>query len=62
LHPVKAVAKTVRLHRDLKIAAPGLTRFVNATAQIDDAICDVKINVPACACLQTRRTQLGCGV
>jgi hypothetical protein len=51
----------VRLHRDLKIAAPDLTRFVNATAQIDDAICGVKLNVPAFACLQTRRAQLGCG-
>jgi len=33
---------------------------VNATAQIDDAICDVKLTVSALACLQTRRAQFGC--
>jgi hypothetical protein len=51
----------VRLHYDPKIAASDLTRLVNAIAQIDDAICDVKLNVSALACLQTRREQLGCG-
>jgi hypothetical protein len=38
---------TVRLHRDLKIVASGLTRFVNVAVQIDDAICEVKLTVSA---------------
>jgi hypothetical protein len=35
-----------RLRRDVKIVAPNFSHFVNATVQIDDAICDVKLNVP----------------
>jgi hypothetical protein len=35
----------MRLHRDVKIVASGLTHFVNVTVQIDVAICDVKLSV-----------------
>jgi hypothetical protein len=50
----------MRLHRGLKIVAPDFSRFVNMTAQIDDAICDVNLNVSAFAFLGTLRAQSGC--
>ena len=46
-----------RLNRDLKIIASDFSRFVNATVQIDGAICDVKLNVPAFSFLRARRAQ-----
>jgi len=36
----------VRLHRDVKIIASDFLHFANATAQINDAICDAKFIVP----------------
>jgi hypothetical protein len=44
----------VRLHRDLKIVALDLSRFVNMTVQIDGGICDVKFNVPVFSFLRVR--------
>jgi hypothetical protein len=49
-----------RLHRDVKIVAPNFSHFVNATVQIDDAICDVKLIVPAFLFLRARRAQSDC--
>jgi hypothetical protein len=49
-----------RLRRDVKIIAPNFSHFVNATMQIDDAICDVKLIVPAFSFLQARRAQSDC--
>jgi hypothetical protein len=50
----------MRLHRDVKIVASGLTRFVNMIVQIDDAICEVKLNVRAFSFLRARRAQSDC--
>jgi hypothetical protein len=50
----------VRLHRDLKIVASGLTRFVNVAVQIDDAICEVKLTVLAFSFLRACRAQSDC--
>jgi hypothetical protein len=36
-----------RPHRDVKIIPSDFSCFVNATMQIEDAICDVKLNVRA---------------
>jgi len=50
----------VRLHRDVKIVASGLTRLVNMTVQIDDAICDMKLNVSAFSFLRARQARFDC--
>ena len=49
-----------RLNRDLKIFASDFSRFVNATVQIDGAICDAKLNVLAFTFLRTPRPQSDC--
>jgi hypothetical protein len=48
------------MHPDVKIIASDFTRFANATVQIDDAICDVKLIVPAFSFLRARRAQSDC--
>jgi hypothetical protein len=50
----------MRLHRDVKIVASGLTRFVNMTVQIDVAICGVKLNVSAFSFLRVRLASPDC--
>jgi hypothetical protein len=50
----------VRLHRDLKIIASDFSRFVNATVQIDGAICDAKLNVSAFSFLRVRLASPDC--
>jgi hypothetical protein len=57
---LKLQNRDVRLHRDLKIVASDFSRFVNATVQIDDAICDAKLNVPVFSFLRVRRSQSDC--
>jgi hypothetical protein len=49
-----------RLHRDLKIVASDFSRFVNATVQIDGAICNVQLNVSVFSFLRVRRSQSDC--
>jgi hypothetical protein len=50
----------VRLHRDVKIIASDFSRFVNATVQIDGAICDVKLSVPLFSFLRVRLASSDC--
>jgi hypothetical protein len=50
----------MRLHRDVKMVAGDLSRFMDMTAQIGNAICDVDLNVLAFAFLQTCRAESGC--
>ena len=42
------------LNRDLKIIASDFSRFVNATVQIDGAICAKVLNVPVFSFLRVR--------
>jgi hypothetical protein len=49
-----------RLNRDLKIIASDFSRFVNATVQIDGAICDAKLNVLAFSFLRVRLASPDC--
>jgi hypothetical protein len=39
----------------MKIVASDFSHLMNATVQIDDAICDVKLNVPAFLFLRARQ-------
>jgi len=50
----------MRLHRDVKMVVLDLTRFVNMTVQIDDAICEVKLNMPPFLFWRARRAQSDC--
>ena len=43
----------------LKMFAPNFSLFVNTTVQIDDAICDVKLNVRAYSFLRVHWSQSG---
>jgi beta-galactosidase/beta-glucuronidase len=50
----------MRLHRDVKMVVLDLTRFVNMTVQIDDAICETNLNVSAFSFFRARRAQSDC--
>jgi hypothetical protein len=49
-----------RLHRDLKIVASDFSRFVNATVQIDGAICGITLIVPVFSFLPVRLASPDC--